>query len=544
MKKRIYLNMVLLTSLAVILSYFLLSFVFYNQFYSQIKDDLKERIESFTNYNIPTAIKKIKDIDMKNTRITIISSDGTVKFDNISDISNLENHLEREEVQEAILYGYGESSRYSTTVEQKTFYIAMQLKDDGIIRFGKTTQSIWGLFASIIPTLSTIIAIVIILSYLAAGRLTKRIIDPINNVNLSGKINVPYDELSPFIRTIVNQQNKIKDDFILLQKNSNTINTITENMNEGLIIIDTLGNILSINDSANKIFELKPSIELGNILELIRDMSLIESMKKAMSGISENMIFTINGKIYNILISPIAEIGFILFLLDITEKSLSEKRRREFSANVSHELKTPLTSIYGNIELLHKGLVKDEDKNLFYTRIMDETSRLIALIEDIIKISQLDEFKLEDFQLIKLSQIAEECKKSLSQKAKNSSINISIIGEGIISGNYTMIYEMLYNLIDNSIKYNKFGGSISIELYETDKQVTLYVIDTGIGISSIDKENVFQRFYTVDKSRYKKIGGTGLGLAIVKHIVLAHNGTVEILDNEGNGTKIKIIFNK
>jgi len=302
------------------------------------------------------------------------------------------------------------------------------------------------------------------------------------------------------------------------------------------------GIILSINRSAATIFDVDSSFEGRNIRELSRDLSFIDGIQKALSGEAKNMAFSKDDKIYNALISPVSKTGAILFLMDITEKARADERRREFSANVSHELKTPLTSIYGNAEMLFGDVVKENDKHHFYEKIMSEASRLITLIDDIIMISELDEKNnVLEFETVELAHIAAECAESLAPKSAELSITVDVQGAGRIRGNYTMIREMIYNLLDNAIKYNKHSGSVLVEVVE-DEQTKISFTDTGIGIPQSEKERIFERFYRIDKSRSKKTGGTGLGLAIVKHIVIAHSGLIEIKSKPQEGTRITICF--
>lgn len=544
MRKRIYRGTVLLTTLAVLFTSMLLSAVFYRQFSAQIKRDLREHAAFFIHDDTESALAEIADISPGVWRATLILADGTVLFDNTADARELENHLERTEVQEAISAGHGESSRYSSTSELRTYYYAVRLTDGGILRFAKTLQSMRGLFAGVLPVVFGIIAVVIVACYVVAGGVTRRILVPINRVDFSGELTVPYDELAPFVKTIARQQEKLAENFAALEKSAGTIRAITENMNEGIVMVDTQGVILSINQSALKIFDADASLETRNIWELSRDLALIEGIQKALSGSAESMTYTKDEKIYNVLLSPVPQTGAILFLLDITEKALADKRRREFSANVSHELKTPLTSIYGHAEMLCGGVVKDTDRPSFYQKIKDEASRLIELIEDIMMISQLDEKpNFQEFGTVDLAHVARECAEALSQKAAEFSVSIHIRGAGAISGSYSMIYEMLYNLTDNAIKYNKPGGSVVIEIAQADGQTKVRVTDTGIGIPLGEQERVFERFYRVEKSRSKKTGGTGLGLAIVKHVVLSHGGVIEILRPDHMGTTIEITFN-
>ena len=539
MKKRIYLNMALLTSIAILLISIILCLVFYHQFSKQIKKGLREQAQVFLNDNTESALSELQFIEERYLRATLILNNGDVLFDNTSEAQSLENHLERTEVFEAIKYGDGESSRYSQTLGLRTYYYAIRLTDGSVLRLAKTNQSILGLFTTVLPIVVAVIFLVIAISYIVAARLTTHIVAPINKINLDGELSSPYDELAPLIRTISGQRKKIAEDFAAMQKVQDTIHAITENMNEGMLMVGAGGIILSINRSATKIFDTDSSFEGHNIRELSRDLSFINAIQKALSGDGGNMIFTKNSKIYNVLISPVFETGAILFLLDITEKARADERRREFSANVSHELKTPLTSIYGNAEMLYEGMVKEKDKQSFYEKIKKEASQLMILIEDIIKISELDEKNdVSQLETLELASLTAECKESLAQKAAEYSIKINIKGKGYINGNRTMIREMIYNLLDNAIKYNKQNGSVYVEVSEEHGKTKIALTDTGIGIPQNEQERIFERFYRTDRSRSKKTGGTGLGLAIVKHIVMAHSGSIKMTSKPEKGTKI------
>lgn len=543
MKKRIYLNMALLTSIAILLISIILCLVFYHQFSKQIKKGLREQAQVFLNDNTESALSELQFIEERYLRATLILNNGDVLFDNTSEAQSLENHLERTEVFEAIKYGDGESSRYSQTLGLRTYYYAIRLTDGSVLRLAKTNQSILGLFTTVLPIVVAVIFLVIAISYIVAARLTTHIVAPINKINLDGELSSPYDELAPLIRTISGQRKKIAEDFAAMQKGQDTIHAITENMNEGMLMVGAGGIILSINRSATKIFDTDSSFEGHNIRELSRDLSFINAIQKALSGDGGNMIFTKNSKIYNVLISPVFETGAILFLLDITEKARADERRREFSANVSHELKTPLTSIYGNAEMLYEGMVKEKDKQSFYEKIKKEASQLMILIEDIIKISELDEKNdVSQLETLELASLTAECKESLAQKAAEYSIKINIKGKGYINGNRTMIREMIYNLLDNAIKYNKQNGSVYVEVSEEHGKTKIALTDTGIGIPQNEQERIFERFYRTDRSRSKKTGGTGLGLAIVKHIVMAHSGSIKMTSKPEKGTKIIIYF--
>lgn len=544
MKKRILFNMLLLTLISFILISTALCLVFYYQLSKTVRNDLHSRADAFADNSSQTAILALADVKSSDIRITIVEPDGTVQFDNAARAEDMPNHYDRDEIRDAFNTGAGQSTRFSDTLHEETVYYAVRLTDNHVLRIAKTSNSILGVFLGTLPFVAGIVLLMGIISNLLANRLTKRIVAPINEVNLESEPTAPYDELIPFIRTIEQQREYIARQFSDLQNRSDTINAIMENMNEGIILIDGQGVILSANKSVLRIFEKASPIDGMNILGFLRDTAFSEHVRSALDGESGEMNMERAGRIYRVYFSHVRGNGAIILYLDTTEKAKAEKLRREFSANVSHELKTPLTSIYGNAEMLVGGIVKDDDKQAFYSQIKDEAGRLIALIEDILMISRLDEGGgQESFEDIELFSIASETVEALSQKAAENNIAIQVSGEGIIAkAGRSLIYEMFYNLIDNAIKYNRPCGTVSIDIVNTKEQTKIIVSDTGIGIPREAQNRVFERFYRVDRSRSRKTGGTGLGLAIVKHIVAAHNGKIELKSKENEGTTITIIF--
>lgn len=545
MKKRIFMQTVLLASSGILLAALALSLLFYNQFAAQARADLQERTQIFLNDSAESALEDLVLVRPEDMRITIILPDGTVFFDNMADPHDLAGHLDREEIEEALSFGAGESRRFSDTLGTETYYYAVKLTDGTVLRTAKTVGSVWSMFAGVLPVAASAVFLFVIAGYFVSGRLAKKVVEPIGRLDFSGEPDAPYDELTPFIKTIVQHRRQIAQDNEKLQARVDTIDAIMDNMDEGVVLLDRRGLILSVNKSAARIFDTLESMEGRNALELLRNIEFSEDIQRALQGFKSEMALKKSEKEYRVLISPVAEIGVVVLFLDITEKSEAERMRREFSANVSHELKTPLTSIYGNAEMLKAGLVKDPDKPLFYSKIMDESSRLIALIEDIIMLSELDEGRLRTrFESVNLADVASECAQALEQKAAERGIRLSIAGAGAMLANRSLIYEMFYNLIDNAIKYNKTGGNAEIVLSQTDQEIRITVSDSGIGIPEDEQKRIFERFYRVDKSRSKKSGGTGLGLAIVKHVVLTYGGTIRVVSKSGEGTAFIIVFSR
>lgn len=541
MKKRIFGSMLLLIILGALVLSVALCAVFYLQLAESVRDEVQQRARMLSETTSGDDFVSLSTADM---RLTHVSPDGMVLFDNTTDTSALENHMDREEIREALQTGTGESTRFSNTLRQETYYFALCLDDGSVLRVAKTTNSIWAMFAGALPVACLILLCVLAVGYWVAGRLTRRIVAPINGVDLEDGLSVPYDELAPFIATIQRQRGHIASQMEDIRERTRTIEAIIDNMNEGIILLDKSGSVLSANSSACQMLGCAGQPRGKSLLEITRDMALIERMREALTGQRSEINHDLGGRMYRIFFSPVTESGALILFLDVTERVMAETLRREFSANVSHELKTPLTTIYGNAEMLAGGMVKEEDKQSFYDRIESEAARLIALIEDIILISRLDEeagdHRVED---VDLTQVACEVVESLSQKAADRDVRVKLTGEEVtLSANRSQMLELLYNLIDNAIKYNRPSGEVSIDVSRQDERARITVADTGIGIPREAQGRVFERFYRVDKSRSKQTGGTGLGLAIVKHIVQARGGSIDLTSRESQGTTIRVVL--
>jgi len=540
MKKRIFSNMFTLIIISLLACSVVLCAVFYMQLSSSVQSEVRERANMLRE---TVTAENYESLILSDMRLTVIAPDGTVLYDDDQDAASLPNHIDREEISEALMSGVGESRRFSDTLGQETYYYAIRLGDGPVLRLAKTMNSIWGMFGGTIPIVSIVVLTMLVIGYFLAGSLTKRIVSPINKVNLEEKLSTPYDELTPFVQTISQQRARISQQISDLQNRADTISAIMDSMSEGVILVDRQGTLLSINKSAADIFTIHGLVDGKNILEILRDVELYEAMRSALSGVRGEMNLVHSDKTYRVYFSPVPDRGAIILFLDITEKSMSEKLRREFSANVSHELKTPLTTIYGNVEMLENGMVKETDTAQFYGKIKDEAARLITLIEDIIMLSQLDENTSDvATENVDLLFVADEVSRSLEPKAKKQNVDVTVLGAGVLFANRSQMAELFYNLIDNAIKYNKPSGSVNVEVSEMKVGVKITVSDTGIGIPLESQIRVFQRFYRVDKSRSKKTGGTGLGLAIVKHIVMAYDGTIELQSSIDKGTIITVLL--
>ena len=510
MKKRIYRSMGLLIVIIMLLMAVLWSFAFAGQFSSRLTTG------------------------MRTLRVTIIDEAGIVLFDNMADPSAMDNHLDRPEVAEALEKGFGESKRYSETLGETTRYYATRLADGNILRLAVTTHSAAHFLTRFVPVFLLCLALAACLALLAARRLTRRITDPINNIDLDAPELTEYEELLPLVKRIAEQKREIAAQMSALQSRADTIEAITGSMKEGLILIDSTGIVLASNRSALEIFAEADMVQ-RNILHICRDLEFQQGVKTCLAGESTELAFSRGGRIYNVFFSP----GLILFF-DSTEKSKAEKQRRTFSANVSHEPKTPLTTISALSEMIENGMAKEEDIKTFAEKISKQAKRLLNIIEDIIRLSEFDEGKTaKEYASFDLYELAESVAEALQSKAEEKHVSARITGERLqMTADMQMIEELLYNLIDNAIKYNKEDGAVTVTLSEEDSFCKIAVSDTGIGIPPEHQSRVFERFYRVDKSRSKKTGGTGLGLSIVKHIAEHHGGRVELESVEGEGTTV------
>lgn len=483
-------------------------------------------------------------------RITFIAEDGTVIYDNTADASSMGNHAYRPEVAAALKTGTGVSHRYSDTLSQKTVYYALKTDEGNILRVSKTQSSVLGLLWAILPVLIIIIAGIALLYFVIARYISRRITAPINELNLDSPFeNDIYDELSPLLTRIERQNKEIKSKMLEITEKQREFTAVTENMREGLILLSGKGNILSINTSAVAIFETDIDTSIGShILSVNRSVTLQSVFEGAIKGLNMEALLSINDKHYQLLGNPVASkdgtLGAVIVILDVTDKQSAERSRREFTANVTHELKTPLSSILGFAEIMKNGTAKPEDMQGFAGRIYNEARRLITLIDDILELSQLDEkAKLPDKEHVDLYALAEDAVSRLKPMADKLGVTLSVQGEHIVVVGYRKILdEMLHNLCDNAIKYNIAGGSVTVRIEHKDYNPVVTVRDTGIGIPAVHRLHIFERFYRVDKSRSKETGGTGLGLSIVKHGAMLHDIIIDLKSKENAGTTFVLTF--
>lgn len=525
--------------------------VLYDYFSGIQQNQLRMQIDLASQGVEDEGLDYLKNLNIKDYRVTWIGTDGKVLYDSISEADEMENHFEREEVKEALSEGYGASSRYSSTLTQRYLYGAKRLPDGTVIRLSVTQNSLLILTLGMLQPIMIIFVIAIILSAFLASRLSKKIVKPLNELNLDKPLdNNGYDELSPLLRRIDTQQKEISRQSEELKQRQNELEVMTSAMSEGIILLNNRGTVLSINKAAAKLFGTDCFCIGEDIVSINRSLELAQLLNKAKNGEHSERVVELGCGQYQMMASPVISnnivSGIVLLILDVTEKEKAEQLRREFTANVSHELKTPLHTISGSAELLANGMVKPEDIPIFLKRIYSEAQRMIQLVEDIIRLSHLDE-GAEDMKwdMVDLYAVAEETINSLADEAESNGIKFELYGETVlINGIRQLLQEIIYNLCDNAIKYNCRGGSVSVGVKNENEFAVLTITDTGIGIPAEHQERIFERFYRVDKSHSKEIGGTGLGLSIVKHAAKLHNAEIELHSIVNKGTEITIKFPK
>jgi len=485
-------------------------------------------------------------------RITLIDVDGTVLFDNYSNVATMVNHNDRPEVIEARRLGSSQSIRSSDTLRQQTFYYALLLPNQQVLRTAVTIDSIWSSLLQLVPWYLFFMTLIGGFSFFMAHKETKRLLQPLNSLDLNHPLeNDTYEELSPLLGRIEQQNRQLQNQLTAMEKAKFEFETITKHMSNGLILLNGQKEILTINTAAMQMLELPKDNLLGrNLLLLTRSLDLKAFFDKLTCEQSEEMMLNFHGKTYQFLAHPVCKDGIlqgtVLFLLDVTDRQAAEQLRREFTANVSHELKTPLQSISGYAEIIKNGLVKPEDVPQFVERIHQESQRLIHLVEDIIKISKLDENKAPlNPEPVELYSLAEGVLKRLQPQIEGMRLQVKLTGVPVqVMGSKVLLEEMIFNLCDNAIKYNKLNGSLEVTTQPMGDAILLRVKDSGMGIELEDQNRVFERFFRADKTHSRKIDGTGLGLAIVKHGARLHGASIDLLSKPGKGTQISILFPK
>ena len=495
-------------------------------------------------YNKDSSYEQLHDLSSSKIRITLLDSSGNVLLESEDgvDVTKMGNHSNRPEFINAMKNGYGDDSRKSETIGRVTYYYAEKTANGNVLRVSETIENGYSLFMHLVPILLGVIILVFILCYILSKRSTKKIIAPIENLE-SNADGTQYEELSSISRTISSQQKQISKQVTRLQLEKDRIDTLIQNMSEGFIMLDMDKNMLMCNHSASKYLGTDSEGTVGeSLISFSRNEVLCECVDKAFDGERSSNEGSINGRVLQIIASPVysnsEQKGVICLIIDVSAKRKAEKMRREFTANVTHELKTPLTSISGYAEIIESGIAAPEDIERFAGKIHKESGRLLSLIGDIIELSELDEnTRPANYDKVDLSGLSREVVEDLHTNANKHEVEIKVNAaeKVLINGNRNQLYELVYNLCDNAIRYNRKGGSVTVTVKKDGENAFLSVADTGIGIPVKHQKRVFERFYRVDKSRSKETGGTGLGLAIVKHIAERHDGTITLKSNE-NGT--------
>lgn len=550
MNKKIFLSSCLVAFTVLIISLAMSTGVLFNRFEKQVEQELKEESELIASVIEDAGVENIADYDFGSRRVTVIGKDGGVIFDSQADASKMGNHADREEFKEAVLYGTGMSSRYSDTLTQKNIYYALKLSDGSVLRLSSPHSTIFAIISDLIGPICLIVLLALILSAILAIKLSESILKPINALDLDNpENNKTYDELAPLLTKINRQKLVIENQLHEAKQKQKEFKLITDNMREGLLVIDGNSDILTYNAAAEKLLDITDETSLA-ALKIYRSTQVIDAVDEALKGNNSECQITQHSRQYSLIANPVFRdgeiIGAVIVLLDITEKAQREQLRREFTANVSHELKTPLTSIYGFAELMKDGDMKKEDMEDFAKSIYDETKHLITLVGDIIKLSALDEkSRFYEKEKVDLYALACETAERLKVDAAKKHVTVNVEGEKAeYVGVRQILTDIIYNLCENAIKYNRENGSVNVSVKENENNIVLKVKDTGIGIPQEHQERVFERFYRVDKSHSKEIGGTGLGLSIVKHGVMYHGGEISMESEPGKGTEITVTFKK
>jgi len=522
--------------------------VLYQYFGNVQEDQLKDELSLAAEATEQLGESYLENLDSDRYRLTWVASDGTVIFDSHADAAAMENHADREEIREALASGTGSSTRQSATLTEQTIYEATRLNDRSVLRISVSRATALVLVLGMLQPIAIVLVIAILFSAWLAHRMAKKVVEPLNQLNLDKPMeNDVYEELSPLLLRIHAQHKEIKSQMQTLKHKQDEFDQITGNMREALILLDNTGRILSINPAARALFNTEIVCIGEDFLTVERKQNMRLALEEAKIQGHSDFRDRKNGKEYlfdlNRIDSDGKNQGMVILAFDITEQANAEKHRQEFTANVSHELKTPLQSIIGSAELMENGIVKVEDVPRFVGRIRKEASRLVTLIDDIIRLSQLDSGTDMPREDVSLRVLSEEVCETLSDAARMKNVSLDVTGDdGVINGVRRLLYEVVYNLCDNAIKYNNPGGSVKVSVEQKPGTICLSVQDTGIGISPEHQDKVFERFYRVDKSHSKQSGGTGLGLSIVKHAVQYHHGKITVDSELNKGTTISVLF--
>ena len=548
MTSKIFKSIILVAVTVLLACFVIITGLMYQYFTTVQANQLKDELRFAANGVQQLGESYLEEIASDRYRLTWVAADGSVIYDSHADAASMENHTEREEIREALAGGTGSSTRKSQTLLERTVYEALRLEDGSVLRISVSRASVFVLVLGMIQPLAFVAILAVIISAWLAQSMAKRVVEPLNSLNLDNPMeNEAYEELSPLLRRINAQQMEIKSQIRILKQKQDEFEQITANMKEALVLLESDGRILSINPAAKLLFDSEDGCVGEDFLSIERGQKMRNALDIAAAQGYATFRDENKGKVYQFDLSRIdvdnKYHGMVILAFDITEQLNAEKHRQEFTANVSHELKTPLQTIIGSAELMENGLVKEEDIPCFAGRLRKEAARLVALIDDILRLSQLDEGLEMPRETVRLKDLAEEVLKNLSDAAERKNVSLELCGDdGSLMGVRRLLYELIYNLCDNAIKYNIPGGSVKVCIENNGKELALSVQDTGIGIPAEHQEKVFERFYRVDKSHSKQTGGTGLGLSIVKHAACYHGGKIELKSEENKGTTVRVVF--
>jgi len=548
MTKKIFQSILLVAGCVLLASLLIIVGFLYDYFGGVEENQLRDELSLAAAAVEDGGTDYLSQLTADRYRLTWIAADGSVLYDTKTNAESLENHASRAEVSQALATGTGESTRYSSTLMEKTMYYAQRLDDGTVLRISISRATVGMIAVGMIQPLLIVLIVALILSGLLARRLSRRIVDPLNSLDLEHPLdNDAYEELSPLLKRIHRQHVEIQTQLRELREKTDEFTQITGSMREGLVLLDEHGSILSINAAAQALFGADAQCVGRDFLTIERSHEISAAIQAAAADGHSEVRAERAGRVYQFDISRITSdgkfLGTVILAFDITEQEFAERNRREFTANVSHELKTPLQGIIGSAELIENGMVKPEDLPRFVGHIHAEAARLVTLIDDIIRLSQLDEGDAMPTEPVDLLAVSQEAAENLHDVAAARDVMVSVTGQpAVLPGVRRLIYEIAYNLCDNAIKYNRDGGRVDVTVAADADGSSITVADTGIGIAPEHQGRVFERFYRVDKSRSKASGGTGLGLSIVKHAVQYHHGRIELESTPGTGTIIRVVF--
>ncbi len=548
MTKKIFQSILLVAGCVLLASLLIIMGFLYDYFGGVEENQLRDELSLAAAAVEDGGTDYLSQLTADRCRLTWIAADGSVLYDTKTNAESLENHASRAEVSQALATGTGESTRYSSTLMEKTVYYAQRLDDGTVLRISISRATVGMIAVGMIQPLLIVLIVALILSGMLARRLSRRIVDPLNSLDLEHPLdNDAYEELSPLLKRIHRQHVEIQTQLRKLREKTDEFTQITGSMREGLVLLDEHGSILSINAAAQALFGADAQCVGRDFLTIERSHEISAAIQAAAADGHSEVRAERAGRVYQLDISRITSdgkfLGTVILAFDITEQEFAERNRREFTANVSHELKTPLQGIIGSAELIENGMVKPEDLPRFVGHIHAEAARLVTLIDDIIRLSQLDEGDAMPTEPVDLLAVSQEAAENLHDAAAARNVTVSVTGQpAVLPGVRRLIYEIVYNLCDNAIKYNRDGGRVDVTVAADTGGSSITVADTGIGIAPEHQGRVFERFYRVDKSHSKASGGTGLGLSIVKHAVQYHHGRIELESTPGTGTTIRVVF--